>query len=120
MSAYMTKPFQRWAASEGISNEDLDNALKEIIGGLVDAELGGGVVKKRVGVANRGKRSGARTILAYKNGKNTLFMFGFLKNQSDNITHQELVTLKAMAKEFFSYSQNDIEKLKAKGQLIEI
>ena len=31
-------------------------------------------------------------------------MFGFLKNQADNITPQELKALKAMAKEYFSYN----------------
>ena len=120
MSAFMSKPFSKWAASEGIGNDDLRCALTEIVDGLIDAELGGGVIKKRVGVANRGKSSGARTILAYKSGKHTFFMFGFLKNQTDNITAQELKTLKAMAKEFFSYDQSDISKLTASGQLIEI
>jgi len=120
MSAFMSKPFSKWAASEGIGNDDLRCALTEIVDGLIDAELGGGVIKKRVGVANRGKSSGARTILAYKSGKHTFFMFGFLKNQTDNITAQELKTLKAMAKEFFSYDQSDINKLTASGQLIEI
>lgn len=120
MSAFMSKPFSKWAASEGISNDDLRGALTEIVGGLIDAELGGGVIKKRVGVANRGKSSGARTILAYKSGKHTFFMFGFLKNQADNITPQELKALKAMAKEFFSYDQDQIDKATKSGQLIEI
>jgi hypothetical protein len=57
MSAFMSKPFSKWAASEGISNDDLRGALTEIVGGLIDAELGGGVIKKRVGIANRGKSS---------------------------------------------------------------
>lgn len=59
MSAFMSKPFSKWAASEEISNDDLRGALTEIVGGLIGAELGGGVIKKRVGVANRGKSSGA-------------------------------------------------------------
>ena len=70
----------------------------------------GGVIKKRVGVANRGKSSGDRTILAYKSGKHTFFMFGFLKNQTDNITPQELKAVKTMAKEYFSYNESQIEK----------
>ena len=70
----------------------------------------GGVIKKRVGVANRGKSSGDRTILAYKSGKHTFFMFGFLKNQTDNITPQELKAVKTMAKEYFSYKESHIEK----------
>ena len=46
MSAFMSKPFSKWAASEEISNDDLRGALTEIVGGLIDAELGGGVIKK--------------------------------------------------------------------------
>ena len=120
MSAFMSKPFSKWAASEGISHNDLRSALAEIVDGLIDAELGGGVIKKRVGVANRGKSSGARTILAYKSGKHTFFMFGFLKNQTDNITRQEQKALKAMAKEYFSYNESQLEKAVKSGQLIEV
>jgi hypothetical protein len=47
-------------------------------------------------------------------------MFGFLKNQADNITQQELKALKAMAKEYFSYNQSQIDNAAKSGQLIEI
>ncbi|MFY9138571.1 MAG: type II toxin-antitoxin system RelE/ParE family toxin, partial [Zwartia sp.] len=30
--------------------------------GLIDADLGGGILKKRVGLSGRGKRGGARTL----------------------------------------------------------
>lgn len=120
MSVFMSKPFNKWAESEGISLDDLRGAIKEIVAGLIDADLGGGVIKKRVGVANRGKSSGARTILAYKSGKHTFFMFGFLKNQADNITPQEQKALKALAKEYFSYNESQLEKAVKSGQLIEV
>ncbi len=120
MSAFMSKLFSKWAASEGISNDDLSRALMEIVDGLIDAELGSGVIKKRVGVANRGKSSGARTILAYKSGKHTFFIFGFLKNQADNITIKELKALKSLAKEYFSYDQGQIDRAIKSGELIEI
>ena len=120
MSVFMSKPFSKWATSEGISRSDLRSAFTEIVAGLIDADLGSGVIKKRVGVANRGKSSGATTILAYKSGKHTFFMFGFLKNQTDNITPQELKALKSMAKEYFSYNQSQIDKATKSGQLIEI
>ncbi|MGL5335459.1 MAG: type II toxin-antitoxin system RelE/ParE family toxin [Enterovibrio sp.] len=120
MSVFMSKPFNKWAISEKVSIDDLHHAVIEITQGLIDAELGGGIIKKRVRVANRGKSAGARTILAYKNGAHTFFIFGFLKNQTDNITSQELKALKKMAKELFSYDQTNIKKLITSGQLIEI
>jgi hypothetical protein len=42
-------------------------------------------------------------------------MFGFLKNQTDNITPQELKAVKTMAKEYFSYNESQIEKATKSG-----
>ena len=58
--------------------------------GLIDADLGGGIVKKRVGLAGRGKRSGARTLIATNKGDRWFFVFGFEKNERANIGDDEL------------------------------
>ncbi|MEZ4754036.1 MAG: type II toxin-antitoxin system RelE/ParE family toxin [Bdellovibrionota bacterium] len=54
---YKVKAFARWMRSNSISNNDLLRSVKEIEGGLIDAELGGGLCKKRISVQGRGKRS---------------------------------------------------------------
>jgi hypothetical protein len=55
-------------------------AVAEMVQGLVDADLGGGIVKKRVALPGRGKRSGARTLVVTNKGKRWFFVFGCEKN----------------------------------------
>ena len=52
---------------------------------LIDAELGGRVVKKRVALPGRGKRGGTRTLEVYQQAKKSLFVYGFDKNERANI-----------------------------------
>jgi len=52
-----------WGRKVGIGDEVLCAAVEEMIQGLIDADLGGRVFKKRVPVPGRGKRGGARTIV---------------------------------------------------------
>ena len=61
---FRTRTFSRWLRKSGVSDSDLTGAVEEMMQGLVDAELGGHLFKKRVAVPGRGKRGGARTILA--------------------------------------------------------
>jgi hypothetical protein len=55
----------------------LCKAVQEMAAGLIDADLGGGVLKKRVGLAGRGKRGGVRTLVATNKGNRWFFVFGF-------------------------------------------
>ena len=59
-----------------ITDSSLCAAVLEMTQGLIDADLGGGVVKKRVGLAGRGKRGGARTLLATNKSNRWFFLFG--------------------------------------------
>ena len=62
--------------------------------GLIDADLGGHVMKKRIAVGGRGKSGGARTLLAYKSGDKAFFVYGFAKNALANVSADELRALK--------------------------
>ncbi|MDS1140019.1 type II toxin-antitoxin system RelE/ParE family toxin [Pusillimonas sp. SM2304] len=57
---YKTRYFQRWMRKTELTNQALRAAVQEMSQGLIDADLGGGVVKKRIGVGGRGKSSGVR------------------------------------------------------------
>ena len=72
------KKFAEFAKSEGISDEALCTALSEIENGLIDANLGGGVIKKRVARSNGSKSNGFRTIIFFKEGRNVFFFYGFI------------------------------------------
>ena len=70
-----------------------------MVRGLIDADLGGGVVKKRIGLAGRGKRGGARTLVATNKGNRWFFVFGFEKNERANIADDELEALRDIAEQ---------------------
>lgn len=77
---------------------------------MVGDNLGGNVYKKRVKLEGRGKRGGARTIIAYKSEEKAFFIVGFSKNEKDNIDKKEEAALKKFAKELFSYTDNQLKK----------
>ena len=77
---FKTRHFARWTRKSGLSDRALCQAVDEMIAGLIDADLGGGLVKKRVGLPGRGKRGGARTLVATNKRSRWFFVFGFEKN----------------------------------------
>ena len=81
-----------------IAHQELFSAAAEMAQGLIDADLGGHVVKKRVAVGGRGRRSGARTIVATNFGNKWIYIFGFEKNERSNIDTSELKALQELAK----------------------
>lgn len=119
MRAFKTKGFGKWATQEGVTDEALWTAVEELVQGNADA-LGGHVYKKRVALPGRGKRGGARTLLAFKQDENAFFLYGFAKNQRANIKTDELRALKLLAKELLGYSEQGINKAIKTGALIEV
>jgi hypothetical protein len=120
MRIFTTKWFTKWAAKEGLTDEALRTAVAEMEQGLIDASLGGHVYKKRVGVQGRGKRGGVRTLLAFKADDKAFFIYGFAKNQRDNIGNQELKALKRLAAELLAYRDQAMKKALKAGELREV
>jgi hypothetical protein len=106
---FKIKTFVKWQVKEGIPDFDLINAVKEIQYGLFEAELGGGLIKKRISRQGEGKSSGYRTIIATNNNNKWFFLFGFAKNEKDNITKQELQYLKAFGSKMLGFEENEIK-----------
>ena len=117
---FKTNYFSRWAHKHTIDDASLKKAVSEIRNGLLDARLGGHVVKKRIPLPGKGKRSGARLILATNLENRYFFIFGFEKSQRENITLQELTTLKKLAKDLLSLSESKLNTAVIKGTLLEI
>ena len=120
MQVFKTKAFARWAGADGLADAALASAVSEMERGLIDAHLGGQVVKKRVALPGRGKRGGARTLLAFKQGEKAFFVYGFAKNERANISDKELKALKLLAKELLNYPAASMTKAIKAGELIEI
>jgi hypothetical protein len=117
---FKTKAFARWAGADGLVDAALASAVAEMERGLIDARLGGQVVKKRVALPGRGKRGGARTLLAFKQGDKAFFVYGFAKNERVNISDKELKALKLLAKELLNCPAASLTKAIKAGELIEI
>jgi hypothetical protein len=119
MRIFETKWFHRWAAKEGIGPAELRRAITELEQGLADA-LGGHVFKKRIGLPGRGKRGGARTLIAFRKGSAAFFIYGYPKNERSNIGNDELRALRLLAKELLGYSAQGLAKALQAGELIEV
>ena len=102
------------------TDEALCAAVGEMIQGLIDGDLGGGVVKKRVGLAGRGKRGGARTLVATNRGNRWFFVFGFEKNERANISAEEKEALQGIAQDLLSRTGTELAVAAKDGSLQEI
>lgn len=120
MQVFKNKAFGKWASKEGVSDGALLAAVEEIAYGLVDADLGGQMFKKRVAIGGRGKSGGVRTLLAYRAGDKAFFVYGFSKNVRANISAKELKALKLYADTLLSYSKAELKKAVRGGALIEV
>lgn len=79
MAVYKIRWFDRWARKEGLAEYSLCAAVQEMAHGLIDADLGGGLVKKRIARPGQGKSGGYRTLVATNKGDRWVFVFGFPK-----------------------------------------
>lgn len=98
----------------------LCKAVQEMAAGLIDADLGGSVLKKRVGLAGRGKRGGVRTLVATDKGNRWFFLFGFEKNDRANVSDEELEGLQTLAADLLARTGPQLDVAVAYGALQEI
>ncbi|MCL6619774.1 MAG: type II toxin-antitoxin system RelE/ParE family toxin [Thermomonas hydrothermalis] len=117
---FKTRHFARWMRKTDLTDVGLCRAVEEMSAGLIDADLGGGVVKKRVGLAGRGKRGGARTLIATNKGDRWFFVYGFEKSERANIDDEELDALQDLAADLLSRSTRQLDESVADGTLQEI
>lgn len=94
MRIFKTKWVRRYARRERIADESLREAIERAERGLVDADLGGGVIKQRVARAGQGRSGGYRMLVAYRAGERAVFLYGFAKRERENIDEDELLTLR--------------------------
>lgn len=85
MRIFKTRPFARFADHEGIEDADLCEAIRGAEQGLIDADLGGGVIKQRIARKGQGKSGGFRSIVVFRMGERAFFVYGFAKSDRDNI-----------------------------------
>jgi hypothetical protein len=117
---FKTKPFAKLAGNLALADSALCAAAREMIAGLVDANLGGGVLKKRIAGRGKGKSGGFRTIVATNFRSRWVFMYVFGKDDRDSIDARELAAFRKLAG---VYAVADVRAIKAAiavGELLEI
>ena len=120
MRVFKTRDFARFARRERISDEDLCEAIARAERGLVDATLGGGLIKQWIARRGQGRSGGFRTIIAYKRGDRCFFIYGFTKSERDNVDDIELAAIKIVAASWVTMPEPGIEKAIEEARLQEI
>jgi hypothetical protein len=116
---FKTKALARFAKRESISDESLVAAVETAKRGLIDADLGGGLIKQRVARSGQGKRGGFRMLIAFRSDR-AIFLFGFAKNERDNIDDKQLTTLREIVASWFAADDKKIAQALKDGLLIEV
>jgi hypothetical protein len=117
MNAFESRWFKKWSKKNGLKKVDLLDALKRTINGSGVVNLGGYIYKIRIAKNGQGRSGGFRTILIFKKGKRSLFIYGFEKNDQDNIDKGTLADYKKFAVTFLNYTDDDINRLVNNGTI---
>lgn len=117
---FKIRSFNRWQQKAKLSDQALLDAVLEIEAGLIDADLGQGLIKKRIALPGRGKRGGARTLLATNKVNRWFFLYGFQKNEKENITDEELEALQLLASDHLALTDRQLDHAKKVEVLMEI
>ena len=112
--------FDDWADDEAVTDAMLMAAAHEIDSGLIDAHLGGYLLKKRVAAPGRGKSRSYRVMVAWKQGERLFFLHGFAKSEKDNITRKEKAALTRLAEVYMGYDDAALAEIVADGDVLEI
>lgn len=117
---FKSKWFQRFAKKEGIEDEALMDAVDRAEKGQIDANLGGGVLKQRIARPGEGKSSGCRSIVFFRQGERSVFMYGFPKRERDNIKADEEKAFKEAAKHVLALTDKQMAALVKNGDFVEV
>jgi hypothetical protein len=117
---FKTRWFTRFARSERITDGSLSEAIRRAARGLVDADLGGGVIKQRLARPGGGRSGGYRVLIAYRAGHRAVFLYGFAKRARENIEPDELETLRDIAAKWLAADPKRIAQALGEGVLREV
>lgn len=106
-----TKWFNRWARKNKITDDLLNQAISNMNEGKGSVDLGSGLYKIRVAKSGGGKSGRYRTILVYQKDDRAIFVFGFSKNEKENLDQTELKFFKKLSKTILSQSVLEMKEL---------
>lgn len=117
---FVTKVFARFARRATIGDRELCAAVEAAEAGLVDADLGGEVIKQRLARPGGGKSGGYRTIILIRRGDRAFFVYGFAKNERANIDADELKGFRALARKMLGFTEHELVRALDAGAIKEL
>jgi hypothetical protein len=108
MRIFKTKSFARLADKAGITDAELKAAAGEVSRGEYEADLGGGVFKKRIARSGAGKSGGYRVILFFRKYERLFFEYVFAKSSRENIEDKELRWFRKVSREYLEYTEKEL------------
>ena len=120
MKVFQNAWFGRFARKEEISADALWDTVERAENGQIDANLGGGVIKQRIARPGKSKSKGYRSIILFRKGELSFFVYSFSKSELGNIRKDEEAQFKKMAKHVLSLTDAQLNKLVADGQFEEV
>jgi hypothetical protein len=120
MRIFKNRWLARFARREHIADASLREAVSRAERGLIDADLGGGLIKQRVAREGQGRSGGYRMLAAYKTRERAVFFYAFSKKERDNIEPDELVTAREIAAQWLAADANGIARAIQEGKLEEV
>jgi hypothetical protein len=118
----MNKWFSHWSRRVGMADAVLLKAAREIAAGQAEADLGGGLFKKRLPRQGGGKSGGFRVLVGYKkpNADRIIFLYAFAKSDKANISDREKSALSFAAESFVSATDERIAALLSTNVIWEV
>ena len=120
MKVFKTRWFARFARQEKIADDSLREAIERAERGLVDADLGGGLIKQRVARKGQGRSGGYRAIVAYRAASKAFFLHGFAKSGQENIAEDELIALRKFGRRLLAADVETLNAMFEDGSLKEV
>ncbi len=120
MDVLSTKWFRKWSKKANLKNQDLLESIKDLEDGLSTANLGNHLFKVRVKREHGGKSSGYRTIIVYQEDNKAIFLYGFGKNEKENISNSELHYFKNLGNDLLALNKDQLKQFVKKNILFEI
>jgi len=118
MNRLKTKWVNKWAKKHRISDNNLIVAIENLENNLSSSNLGGGLFKVRIASQSGGKSGGFRTLIVYKEDDRAVVVYGFAKNEQENLSKSELLAFKTLSKDILNQSYSDLEMAINKGVFI--
>lgn len=120
ISIYANRWFAKFAAKEKIGDATLADAVHRAESGLIDADLGSGLIKQRIARQGGGKSGGYRSILIFRSGERAIFVFAFVKSDKANLSAAELKVYRKAAGIMLELRDDQIEIEVEAGRLVEV